>query len=179
LELRVEDQLRRPAPPLIGLAGKTFFTEENLQAAFPGTMNTDAGIDFTATKSCSSDIVHPQVHRPHPRERSTNRINKDIENFFLHNAEQLDVTAANLLSDPRPPNSPLLRRPAKTADLPVRNPGRQFPLTKPCYLPPQPHRGRTANRGAPAYRSGHPHTHPLLESWKSLSCAVAVRIAGC
>ena len=31
VELRVEDQLRLQAPPLIGVAGKTFFTEEDLQ----------------------------------------------------------------------------------------------------------------------------------------------------
>ena len=50
VERRVEDQLRRMAPRLLG-AGSTFFTEENLQAAFPRKKNTDAGI-FTATSSC-------------------------------------------------------------------------------------------------------------------------------
>jgi hypothetical protein len=33
------------APPLLG-GGNTFFTEENLLAAFSGMKNCDAGIDF-------------------------------------------------------------------------------------------------------------------------------------
>ena len=45
VERRVEDQLRRMAPPLLG-GGSAFFTEEDLQAAFPRSKNTDAGIDF-------------------------------------------------------------------------------------------------------------------------------------
>ena len=32
-------------PPILG-GGSTFFTEENLLAAFPGMKNCDAGIDF-------------------------------------------------------------------------------------------------------------------------------------
>ena len=45
IETHAEDQLRRMAPPLLG-GGSTFFTEENLLAAFPGMKNCDAGIDF-------------------------------------------------------------------------------------------------------------------------------------
>jgi hypothetical protein len=46
VERRVEDQLRRMAPTLLLGGGRAFFTEENLQAAFPGKKNADAGIDY-------------------------------------------------------------------------------------------------------------------------------------
>ncbi len=44
-ETRAEDQLRSVAPPLVG-GGSTYFTEDDLLSAFPGTKNCDAGIDF-------------------------------------------------------------------------------------------------------------------------------------
>jgi len=125
VELRVEDQLRRQAPPLIGVAGKTFFTEEDLQAAFPGTMNTDAGIDY-GDQVMLAEIVTTQVTVPTRENADVTALNKDIEKFFLHKAEQLDVTAANLLSDPQPANSPLTA-PAPRI-LPVAIRGGQFPL---------------------------------------------------
>ena len=45
IETRAEDELRQLAPRLIG-GGRAFFTEEHLMAAFPGSKNCDAGIDF-------------------------------------------------------------------------------------------------------------------------------------
>ena len=54
VETRVEDQLRRMAPSLFG-GGRAFFTEEDLQSAFPRTKNCDAGIDF------GGDVVLAEV----------------------------------------------------------------------------------------------------------------------
>ena len=45
IERRVEDQVRDMAPPLLG-GQSGVFTEEDLEAAFPGVRNIDVGVDF-------------------------------------------------------------------------------------------------------------------------------------
>ena len=124
VELCVEDQLRRMTPPLIG-GGKAFFTEEDLQEAFPGTKNVDAGIDF-GDRVLLAEVVSTNVALATRQDADVAAFNKDVEKFFLKKAEQLDATATNLLRDPQPPKSPL-PAPARRI-LPVAIRGGQFPI---------------------------------------------------
>jgi hypothetical protein len=118
---RVEDQLRRMTPPLIG-GGSAFFTEEDLQAAFPRSKNADAGIDF-GDLTLLAEVVTTQVALPTRENADVAAFNKDTGKFFLKKARQ---TAANLLRDPRPDSSPL-HKPARRI-LPVAVRGGQFPI---------------------------------------------------
>jgi hypothetical protein len=124
VERRVEDQLRRMTPPLIG-SDSAFFTEEDLQAAFPRSKNVDAGIDF-GELTLLAEVVTTQVALPTRENADVAAFNKDIGKFFLKKARQLDETAANLLRDPQPDGSPLLS-PARRV-LPVAVRGGQFPI---------------------------------------------------
>jgi hypothetical protein len=124
VERRVEDQLRRMAPRLLG-DGRTIFTEENLQAAFPRTKNADAGIDY-GDLVLLAEVVTTQVSLPARENADVIAYGKDIDKFFVKKARQLDETAANLLRDPQPSGSPL-GTPAQRI-LPVAVRGGQFPL---------------------------------------------------
>ncbi len=124
VERRVEDQLRRMAPQLLG-GGRTFFTEENLQAAFPGKKNADAGIDY-GDLVLLAEVVTTQVSLPARENADVIAYGKDIDKFFVKKARQLDETAANLTRDPQPADSPL-RKPAQRI-LPVAVRGGQFPV---------------------------------------------------
>jgi hypothetical protein len=124
VERRVEDQLRRMAPPLLG-GGSAFFTEENLQAAFPGKMNADAGIDY-GDLVLLAEVVTTQISLSARENADLIAYGKDIDKFFVKKARQLDETAANLLHDPQPAGSPL-GKPAQRI-LPVAVRGGQFPV---------------------------------------------------
>jgi hypothetical protein len=125
VERRVEDQPRRMTPPLIGSGtASAFFTEEDLQAAFPRTKNVHAGIDF-GDLTLLAEVVTTQVALPTRENADVAAFNKDIEKFFLKKARQLDETAANLLRDPQPEGS--LQDPARRI-LPVAVRGGQFPI---------------------------------------------------
>jgi hypothetical protein len=124
VERRVEDQLRRMAPPLLG-GGRAFVTEEDLQAAFPGKKNTDAGIDY-GDLVLLAEVVTTQVSLAARENADVIAYGKDIDKFFVKKARQLDETAANLLTDPQPAGSPLTR-PARRI-LPADIRGGQFPV---------------------------------------------------
>jgi hypothetical protein len=124
VERRVEDQLRRMTPRLIG-GGSTFFTEEDLQTAFPGKKNADAGIDY-GDLVLLAEVVTTQVALSTRENADTAAYSKDIDKFFLKKAGQLDETATNLLLDPQPAASPL-DKPARRI-LPVAVRGGQFPV---------------------------------------------------
>jgi hypothetical protein len=124
VERRVEDQLRRMTPPLIG-GGSLFFTEEDLQAAFPGKKNADAGIDY-GDLVLLAEVVTTQVALSTRENADAAAYSKDIEKFFLKKAGQLDETATNLFLDPQPAASPL-DQPARRI-LPVAVRGGQFPV---------------------------------------------------
>jgi hypothetical protein len=105
IEIRVEDQLRQMAPSLIG-GGRAFFTEEHLQAAFPGSKNCDAGIDF------GGDVVLVEVVsgtvKVQTRELAdVGSFREDTGRIVLGKARQLYVSAANLQRNPQPVASPL------------------------------------------------------------------------
>jgi hypothetical protein len=124
VERRVEDQLRRMTPPLLG-SGSLFFTEENLRAAFPGRKNADAGINY-GSLVLLAEVVTTQVALNTRENADTAAYSKDIDKFFLKKADQLDETATDLLRDPQPAASPL-DQPAERI-LPVAVRGGQFPV---------------------------------------------------
>ena len=124
VERRAEDQLRRLAPPLVG-GGSTFFTEEDLQAAFPRSKNSDAGIDF-GELALLAEVVTGQAALATRENADVTAYARDIEKLFVKKARQLDETAASLLRDPQPDASPL-NKPARRI-LPVTVRGWQFPL---------------------------------------------------
>lgn len=124
VERRVEDQLRRMAPLLLG-GGRAFFTEENLQAAFPRKKNADVGIDY-GDLVLLAEVVTTQVSRAARENADVIAYRKDIDKFFVKKARQLDETAATLLRDPQPAGSPL-GKPARRI-LPVDVRGGQFPV---------------------------------------------------
>jgi hypothetical protein len=124
VELRVEDQLRRMAPPLLS-GGTAFFTEENLQAAFPGKKNADAGIDY-GHLVLLAEVVTTQVSLPARENADVIAYGKDIDKFFVKKAQQLDESATNLLHDPQPAGSPLVEPAQRILPIAVR--GGQFPV---------------------------------------------------
>lgn len=124
VERRVEDQLRRMAPALVG-GGRTVFTEEDLQAAFPGKKNADVGIDY-GERVLLAEVVTTQVSLPARENADVIAYGKNIDKFFVKKAGQLDETAENLLRDPQPAASPL-PGPAQQI-LPVAVRGGQFPV---------------------------------------------------
>ena len=124
VERRVEDQLRRLTPQLIGGAS-AFFTEEDLQAAFPGRKNADAGIDY-GDLVLLAEVVTTQVSLATRENADVTAFGNDIKKFFLKKAGQLDETASSLLRDPQPDGSPL-DKPARRI-LPVAVRGGHFPI---------------------------------------------------
>jgi hypothetical protein len=124
IETRVEDQLRQMAPQLIG-GQRAFFTEENLRAAFPGRRNIDAGVDFGGDIALA-EVVSGTVKLATRELADVASFREDAERLVLGKARQLYVSAANLLRDPQPANSPL----PVPADriLPVVVGGGQFPV---------------------------------------------------
>lgn len=127
VEMRVEDQLRRMTSPLVG-GGQTFFTEEDLQQAFLGTKNVDAGIDF-GDQVVIAEVVTTQITVATRKNADVVAFNNGIKKFFLKKAGQLDATAANLLRDPQPDKSPLPAPARRIVPVAIRR--GQFPITRP------------------------------------------------
>ena len=105
VETRVEDQLRQMAPSLAG-GGRAFFTEEDLQAAFPRTRNCDAGIDFGGDVVLA-EVVSGTVKVQTRELADVGSFVADAERIVLGKARQLYITAACLLRRPNrnPPRS--------------------------------------------------------------------------
>ena len=124
IETRAEDELRQLAPRLIG-GGRAFFTEEHLMAAFPGSKNCDAGIDFGGDVVLA-EIVSGTVKVPTRELADASSFRQDAEKIVIRKARQLYETAANLLRKPQPATSPLSAPPARI--FPVVVIGGQFPV---------------------------------------------------
>jgi hypothetical protein len=101
MESYAESILQPMAPPLIGSAGATWFTEDDLGAAYPGTKRADAAMDF-GTTFCVIEIVTHQL-------TVATRIEVDLESFkadlgvaIYKKALQLHETCENLAADLSP-----------------------------------------------------------------------------
>lgn len=124
VERFAEDQLRAMAPPVLLGGGPAFFTEEHLQAAFPGQRSCDTVIDFGG-EVVLAEIVSGTV-TVRTREGDAEAFRKDAKRLVLDKADQVYATARNLLRDPQPANSPL---PGPTGRVfPVVVCGGQFPV---------------------------------------------------
>ena len=124
IETRAEDQLRQMAPWLIG-GGRAFFTEEDLRAAFPGSKNCDAGIDF-GSDVVLAEVVSGTVKVLTRELADVSSFRQDAERIVIGKARQLYETAANLLRQPQPDASPLLAPAGRI--FPVVVIGGQFPV---------------------------------------------------
>jgi hypothetical protein len=124
IETRAEDELRQLAPLLIG-GGRAFFTEEHLKAAFPGSKNCDAGIDFGGDVVLA-EIVSGTVKVPTRELADASAFRLDAEKIVIRKARQLYETAANLLRNPQSAASPLSAPPGRI--FPVVVIGGQFPV---------------------------------------------------
>lgn len=109
VEIHVEDQLRRLAPPIIGGA-TSFFTEEDLASL--GASTADAGIDF-GSAVLLAEVVQHQMTVPTRQLGDVAAFRQDMEISVLKKAQQLSGTADVLLREPTHPRSPLKRRPAR------------------------------------------------------------------
>lgn len=123
VELHVEDQLRRMAPPIIGGA-TSFFTEEDLAAL--GGSTSDAGIDF-GSAVLLAEIVQHQITVPTRQLGDVRAFRRDMEMSVLKKAQQLNSTVDVLLREPMHPKSPLDRRPTKIFPIVVQ--GAPLPVT--------------------------------------------------
>lgn len=123
IETRVEGQLRGMAPKLIG-GERAFFTEEDLQAAFPGDRAIDAGADFGGDVVLA-EVVADTVKVATREQADLTSFREDARRLVLDKARQLYVSA-NLLRSPQPAKSPLSVPPTRI--LPVVIGGGQFPV---------------------------------------------------
>ena len=124
VELYAEDRLRPMAPPLIG-GERAYFSEEDLQAAFPGTRICDAGIDFGGDVVLA-EVVSGTVKVPTREQADPDSFRDDTNRLVVEKVRQLYVAAGNLLRDPQPKGSPLAERPARI--FPVVIFGGQYPV---------------------------------------------------
>lgn len=124
VETRVEDQLRQMAPSLFG-GGRAFFTEEDLQAAFPRTKNCDAGIDFGGDVVLA-EVVSGTVKVQTRELADVGSFVEDAERIVLGKARQLYATAACLLRRPQPQSSPVKVPPSRIFPIVVIS--GQFPV---------------------------------------------------
>jgi len=125
IESRAEDQLRQLAPPLVTSAASTFFTEHDVERAFPSSKNADVGIDFGGDVVIA-EIVSATVTIATRETPDAQSFRKDAEKIVLKKARQLHATAIDFLADPQPADSPLAA-PAMRI-FPVVVCGGQFPV---------------------------------------------------
>ncbi|MDP9848100.1 hypothetical protein [Streptosporangium lutulentum] len=125
IECHVEGELRVVAPPLLGGEASTFFTEEDLQRAFPGKA-CDVGVDFGS--SCLLvEIVSATMTVATREHGDVEAFKKDAEKIVVKKARQLSITADNLLCAQQPEKSPLLVGAHKIYPVIVR--GGHFPFS--------------------------------------------------
>lgn len=98
VERMTEQQIASMAPPILGSAGgKTFYTEENFDAAFGGKQ-ADAGI-LLGGEFVLFEIVSAQLSVPVRIEGDLDQFEKDTERLIIKKCRQLDSVANALLED--------------------------------------------------------------------------------
>ena len=98
VERMVEEDLEPLAPQLLGGTGKTFFTEEDLQAVYPGKA-VDVVIDF-GSKFAAFEIVSGRLNTDTVKGKSPDRLRDDMEKIVYKKVRQLHETTDHLLADP-------------------------------------------------------------------------------
>jgi hypothetical protein len=125
VERRVKDQLRRLAPHVLG-GGSSFFTEDDLARAFPGSKSADVGLDF-GSSTVLVEVVSATVGVAAREQGDVAAFRKDTEKVVVKKARQLSQSALNLLADPQPAGSPLGKVAAKEV-FPVAVRGGHYPV---------------------------------------------------
>ncbi|MEV6012020.1 hypothetical protein AB0M29_35105 [Streptomyces sp. NPDC051976] len=128
IELFAEDLIKEIAPILFD-GSSSFFTEEDIKAAFPARkgvtpLNCDTGIDFG-----NSVVLLEIVNKPMTLDARSGDLDKfkiDTEKAVVEKTKQLDGTAELLLRSPQPGASPLRASAEKV--FPVVVCGNGFPL---------------------------------------------------
>ncbi|QXQ94866.1 hypothetical protein [Streptomyces sp. WY228] len=128
IELLAEDLIKEVAPLLLD-GSSSFFTEDDIKAAFPGKkgvtpLNCDMGIDFG-----NSVVLLEIVNKPMTlaaRSGDLDKFKVDAEKAVVEKTKQLDGTAKLLLQSPQTAGSPLAKPAEKV--YPVVVCGNGFPL---------------------------------------------------
>ncbi|MFF4934251.1 hypothetical protein ACFY2H_35965 [Streptomyces griseofuscus] len=128
IELLAEDLIKEIAPLLLD-GSSSFFTEDDIKAAFPAgkgktPLNCDTGIDFG-----NSVVLLEIVNKPMTlaaRSGDLEKFKADAEKAVVEKTEQLNGTAELLLQSPQPAASPLAKPAEKV--FPVVVCGNGFPL---------------------------------------------------
>ena len=91
----------RPMAPLDFAGGRTFFTEEDLQIAYPNTKQSDVVLDFGAEVAVF-EIVSGQLKIGSRVLLDVVSFREDFKKIVSTKLLQLDVTSSNILSNPAP-----------------------------------------------------------------------------
>jgi hypothetical protein len=99
LETMVEERVREMAPTLPGEdRDKSFYTEEDLEEAYPGRRRADAVVDY-GDRILVYEIVGGQPVVGTRISGDPESFERDTERLVLEKARQLDETCASLLAD--------------------------------------------------------------------------------
>jgi hypothetical protein len=101
MESYAESILEPMAPPVIGASDTTWFTEDDLGAAYPETKRADAAIDF-GTTVCVFEVVTHQLTVSTRIEVDLSSFKADLKVAIYKKAKQLHETCENLSTDLRP-----------------------------------------------------------------------------
>jgi hypothetical protein len=100
IEAMVEDSLRALAPPIFG-GGTTFFTEDDLAAAYGASKASDAVVDF-GEGLAAVEIVSGQFTTATRIDGEISAFEKDMEKLLYKKLRQVDETTANLAGSEEP-----------------------------------------------------------------------------
>jgi hypothetical protein len=98
VEALAEDELRPQSPTLLNGAS-TFFTEDDIGQAYPGSKTADAAIDF-GSAFVAVEIVSGQLKTETRIDGDPHAFAADMERIAYKKIRQLDATAKNLLKRP-------------------------------------------------------------------------------
>jgi hypothetical protein len=98
VEAMVEDEVRPHAPQIFG-EGRSFFTEEDLEVAYPGSSRSDIVID-TGHVRLAIEVVSGRPSVGTIRHGSPESLRDDLERLVYKKIRQLDGTAECLIESP-------------------------------------------------------------------------------